>query len=177
MPRLYLRLFTHPKSSLDQHSFMINSLQGGCTERLDGFIIEDGTTLTKLRQILEFKIDRGMLRRTPFYQELLFLMQHAPNPHGYGKDRRYQYRFGVYNENGGGDLNLISKESEQQGMRVVDFCENLARQDMVIIPATQISPSGELTPVVEEMATEVSSSTSTLAEPSGAANERPEADD
>lgn len=42
--------------------------------------------------------DRGMMRRTPLFQELLFAMVNSPNPHEYGKDQRFKYRFGVFAE-------------------------------------------------------------------------------
>lgn len=38
------------------------------------------------------------MRRTPLFQELLFTMVNSSNPHNYGKDLRYKYRFAVLNE-------------------------------------------------------------------------------
>lgn len=40
------------------------------------------------------------MRRTPLFQELLFTMVNSSNPHNYGKDLRYKYRFGVLQEVG-----------------------------------------------------------------------------
>lgn len=41
-----------------------------------------------------------MMRRTPLFQELLFTMVNSSNPHNYGKDLRYKYRFAVLKEVG-----------------------------------------------------------------------------
>lgn len=53
------------------------------------------TNLLTPQQLTE---DRGMMRRTPLFQELLFVMVNSPNPHEYGKDQRFKYRFGVFDE-------------------------------------------------------------------------------
>lgn len=37
-----------------------------------------------------------MMRRTPLFQELLYTMVNSPNPHGYGKEKRFKYRFGFF---------------------------------------------------------------------------------
>lgn len=50
---------------------------------------------------LQLTEDRGMMRRTPLFQELLFTMINSSNPHNYGKDLRYKYRFAVRKEVGG----------------------------------------------------------------------------
>lgn len=42
--------------------------------------------------------ERGMMRRTPLFQELHFTIINSKNPHNYGKDLRYKYRFGVFDE-------------------------------------------------------------------------------
>lgn len=39
-----------------------------------------------------------MMRRTPLFQELLFTMVNSSNPHNYGKELRYKYRFAVFKE-------------------------------------------------------------------------------
>ncbi len=49
-------------------------------------------------ETMQLTEDRGMMRRTPLFQELLFTMVNSSNPHNYGKDLRYRYRFGVINE-------------------------------------------------------------------------------
>lgn len=39
-----------------------------------------------------------MMRRTPLFQELHFMMVNSPNPHNYGKEWRYKYRFGIFKQ-------------------------------------------------------------------------------
>lgn len=41
---------------------------------------------------------------------------------------------------------LVSMEHEQSDMPVLDYYRNTARLDLVLVPATQISPSGVCTP-------------------------------
>lgn len=63
-----------------------------------------------------------MMRRTPMFQELLFTMVNSSNPHNYGKDLRYKYRFAVLNEVGLVGCELSAIDSRRLIMWWVLFC-------------------------------------------------------
>jgi hypothetical protein len=94
-----------------------------------------------------------MLRRSPLYQEVLYALQTAPNPHGYDKDVILSYRLGYFAD--GGDLpTVIPLEEEHAGRCIVEYFgtqEALLNMtdgiDCIVIPATQVSRSGICTPV------------------------------
>ena len=57
---------------------------------------ENKITLDDLRGVLETKIDKGMCRRTTIFEEVLFTLSEAPNPHGYPQDVcATSYQFGI----------------------------------------------------------------------------------
>ncbi|CAM9438741.1 unnamed protein product [Ectocarpus fasciculatus] len=148
---LHARIFTHRKGVEQDHAFLINSMPGGVTERLEQLKIDETTTFRRVRRLIELTEDRGMMRRTPLFQELLFTMINSSNPHNYGKDLRYKYRFAVLKEHPAPGINelptLIPVEHEQSDMPVLDYYRS---QDLIIVPATQISPSGRCTPIPEQ---------------------------
>ncbi|CAM9646625.1 unnamed protein product [Ectocarpus sp. 4 AP-2014] len=144
---LHVRIFTHRKSVEDDHAFLINSMPGGITERLEQLKIDETTTFRRVRRLIELTEDRGMMRRTPLFQELLFTMINSSNPHNYGKDLRYKYRFAHPAQGINAPPTLVPVEHEQSDMPVLDYYQS---QDLIIVPATQISPSGRCTPIPEQ---------------------------
>ena len=96
MARVTIRIFTHPRSVFEQHSFLVGNEQGGLTEQIGVVPIDmNHTTLLMLRQLIEATNDRGMLRRTVLYQELLSVSNSLPNPYGYSGVEKAHYRFGI----------------------------------------------------------------------------------
>lgn len=54
-------------------------------------------------------------------------------------------------QGGGSDVpTLVSLEEERADAQVLDYGNRTARQDLIIVPATQISPSGICSPTPEE---------------------------
>jgi hypothetical protein len=108
---------------------------------------------TLLRLLCFVLICRGMLRRSPLYQEILYALQTAPNPHGYEKDVILTYRLGYFAD--GADLpTVISLADEQAGRSIVEYYGNQEALlnmtdgiDCIVIPATQISRSDICTPL------------------------------
>ncbi|CAM9288509.1 unnamed protein product [Discosporangium mesarthrocarpum] len=142
--------YSNRKNVFDGHSFLINNNSGGLTGRLSSLKCDADTTFGRVRREIELKEERGMMRRTSFFQELLHVMTSSPNPHQYGKDTKFHYRFGVFEEGGNGEIpTLVPLEEEAEGAKVLDYFTNTVCQDLIIIPATQISPSGCCTPTPE----------------------------
>ncbi|CAM9090882.1 unnamed protein product, partial [Scytosiphon promiscuus] len=146
---LHVRIFTHRKSVEQDHAFLINSLPGGTSGRLEQLKVDEETTFRRLRRLIELTEERGMMRRTPLFQELLFTMVNSSNPHKYGKDLRYKYRFAVPNEDMAvnGTPTLVPLDVEQSDTPVLRYFRS---QDLIIVPATQISRSGLCTPIPEQ---------------------------
>ncbi|CAM9478044.1 unnamed protein product [Choristocarpus tenellus] len=113
------------------------------TARLSTIKVDEDTTFRKVRREIELKEERGMMRRTSLFQEVIFTMISSPNPHKYGKEDMYKYRFGFFKEDSSSDVpSLVALEDEAEDAKVLDYCRNAVCQDLIIIPATQVSPSG-----------------------------------
>jgi len=70
--------------------------QGGLSERLDSLVVEEGDlTFKDLRPRLQEVRQEGMIRRTLMYEEILYVLETCPNPHGWPEDERKQYRLGI----------------------------------------------------------------------------------
>ncbi|CAM9849960.1 unnamed protein product [Pylaiella littoralis] len=148
---VHVRIFTHRKGVEEDHAFLINSMPGGASERLEQLKVDEETTFRRVRRLIELKEDRGMMRRTPLFQELLFTMVNSSNPHNYGKNVGYKYRFAVFNEEHAQRdeyivPTLVPVEDELSDTPVLEYYRN---RDLIIVPATQISPSGRCTPTPE----------------------------
>lgn len=96
---------------------------------------------------------RGMLRRTPLYQEILYMLQTAPNVHRYEKDIILTFRLGYFAD-GASVPTVIPLEDEQQDCLVVDYFGGKQAVDamsdgldVIVIPAAQVSRSGVCTAV------------------------------
>ena len=88
MQRLSLRVYTSRTGASSNHSFCVAADGGGLTATIDTVVFADTTTFTQLRRDIECVSDRGMFRRTPMFQEVLDVMQRAPNPHGYSHSEK-----------------------------------------------------------------------------------------
>eukprot|EP00611_Tribonema_gayanum_P026184 TRINITY_DN6158_c0_g1_i2.p1 TRINITY_DN6158_c0_g1~~TRINITY_DN6158_c0_g1_i2.p1 ORF type:complete len:132 (+),score=37.94 TRINITY_DN6158_c0_g1_i2:384-779(+) len=99
-----------------------------------------------------------MLRRTTLYQELLALMQRAHNPHHYGSELALTYRLGYFKHDDDSAVpTIIPLEHEQEGRLVLEYLEAQEARikdgiDLIVVPATQVAPSGLCTPVPEAAA-------------------------
>mmetsp|Transcript_18266 Transcript_18266/g.38308 ORF Transcript_18266/g.38308 Transcript_18266/m.38308 type:complete len:201 (-) Transcript_18266:110-712(-) len=144
MARVTIRIFTHPRSVFEQHSFLVGNEQGGLTEQIGVVPIDlNHTTLTMLRQLIEATNDRGMLRRTVLYQELLSVSNSLPNPYGYSGVEKAHYRFGIMANPDEMVPTLIPQDLEDE-LLVSKAYPSLVDFDVIIIPQSQIAPDGSL---------------------------------
>lgn len=97
--KIILKIFVWRASSRVQHSFLVNNDQGGLTSGVGSVAVNEiSTTLEELRSLIEVKKDRGMCRRTLLFEEVLYVLSSAPNPHDYPLDVfSTSYQFGVVN--------------------------------------------------------------------------------
>ena len=70
--RLEICIYTDQVPSRQSHSFIIGNDAGGMTDPIATLKVDDTLTLAQLRVKIEVMEDRGMLRRTPLYQEILY---------------------------------------------------------------------------------------------------------
>jgi len=134
MARVTIRIFTHPRSVFEQHSFLVGNEQGGLTEQIGVVPIDlNHTTLTMLRQLIEATNDRGMLRRTVLYQELLSVSNSLPNPYGYSGVEKAHYRFGIMANPDEMVPTLIPQDLEDE-LLVSKAYPSLVDFDVIIIP-------------------------------------------
>ena len=95
--KIIVRIFVWRGSVRNQHSFLVSNDQWGLTSGVGALAVnENKITLDDLRGVLETKIDKGMCRRTTIFEEVLFTLSEAPNPHGYPQDVcATSYQFGI----------------------------------------------------------------------------------
>lgn len=140
--RITVRIFTHEREVFEQHSFLVGNDQGGLTKRLATIPVEaEITTLREFRQLVEVQNDRGMLRRTALFQELLSLAFSLPNPFNYPDEDLRKYRFGVFAEEGDEVPTLIPLEVEDD-LLAVKALKDVITEDLLLIPQSQIRPDG-----------------------------------
>lgn len=93
-PRLGFRVFSFRHRATDRHSFLVGNDQGGVTDVLGHLPVDrDHTTIADLRIPLETVEERGMLKRSPLFAEVLYVMNATQNLHGRPESERRQYRF------------------------------------------------------------------------------------
>jgi hypothetical protein len=85
-----------------------------CTFHHSLVLTEEAPTLAGLRlRIQEMSVD-GMIKRTPMFEEALFVMKSCRNPHQYPDEERCEYRLGFVEADEASDL---LPESGHEAMR------------------------------------------------------------
>eukprot|EP00640_Fibrocapsa_japonica_P007530 CAMPEP_0113943304 /NCGR_PEP_ID=MMETSP1339-20121228/23175_1 /TAXON_ID=94617 /ORGANISM="Fibrocapsa japonica" /LENGTH=146 /DNA_ID=CAMNT_0000948145 /DNA_START=120 /DNA_END=560 /DNA_ORIENTATION=- /assembly_acc=CAM_ASM_000762 len=137
---------------------MVCDTQLGLSGRIGSLRVQDNqTTFRDLRGMIEETEERGMIRRTVFYQELLHTMMTSYNPHGYVDAERRHYYFGVVTNEEGIDFSIFENsdkilmvQPDEEERKVAELMDSMLRQDVVLIPQSQISRVGKLSLVADE---------------------------
>lgn len=98
MGRVWIRTYTYRKDPVKDgvHSFYVGRYEmGGLSSKLATFQIYSDTTLKDIRQMIEYHMDKGMVRRSVLYSQLLHLMSMAGNPHSRPESDKLKYVFGT----------------------------------------------------------------------------------
>lgn len=95
--KLILRIFVFRGTVRTQHSFLVANDQGGLTSGVGAVAVNSGVdTLTELRSIIEVQKDKAMCRRSVLFEEVLYVLSTAPNPHAYPANiYATSYQFGI----------------------------------------------------------------------------------
>lgn len=155
MRTLWVRIYILPADNRVTNSFYVGHEMGGLSKRIVSYQIREdddtpATTFQSLRNLIEWKEDRGMFRRTQVYCELLDVMLRSSNTYGYSKVDQRKYRFGTIPNIGGATGCLcdtamaetsfpaiLSKDIEDEPIEQIIGTE----LDLIIVPLTQICPS------------------------------------
>lgn len=133
MPKLYVHLFTFPQGVERQHSFLVGSDMGGPIGSIGSVVFDESTTLHQVRTLLETTRDRGMMRRSATFEEILIAMA-MPGAHYCSPERAATYRFARPSRDAGGVPVIIPLEEEP----------NIYASDVtpaiVVVPSAQVGP-------------------------------------
>ncbi|KAG9411212.1 hypothetical protein AC1031_016849 [Aphanomyces cochlioides] len=98
MVRIKVRVFAFPIDPTAEHAYMIGSSPGGLSPAIGMIVLDDDEDLTfeSVRPRIELKQENGLLRRNLMFQEALFLMTAARNPHQWPQHTLQTYWLGYY---------------------------------------------------------------------------------
>ncbi|CAN0343291.1 unnamed protein product, partial [Ectocarpus fasciculatus] len=95
------------------------------------------TTLSEIRDRIEYNRDGHMNRRTLLFQEALFIMGRMPNYYDRPKGQLTRWQFG-YVQKGSDNVKMIHPDSE--GQTLFATVPDLFGVDIVIVPLSQVPP-------------------------------------
>jgi hypothetical protein len=142
--KLSIQLYTFEHPLTHSHSFLVASHKGGMTTSLATVNInEHEDCLRTFRLKIETQKDRGMVRRTLLFSEILQSMNGSVNWHSYPRDiALFAYQFGlVKRDNPSGPPTVIPLEDEVLPLnRIVPAGDPTQLPIVVIVPVSQICP-------------------------------------
>ncbi|ETV79790.1 hypothetical protein, variant [Aphanomyces astaci] len=96
--RIKVRVFTFSIDPTVEHSYLVGSAAGGLSSAIGMIVLEDDEDLTfeSVRPRIELKEENGLIRRNPMFQEALFQMTEARNPHQWPMHTLQTYWLGYY---------------------------------------------------------------------------------
>lgn len=90
-----------------------------------------------IRNALEYTVDKGMVRRSALYQELLFVMTTSSNIYQRPRAEMRKYRLGVLKQ--GEDIPRLIPE-HLENVPIAEIVKDLYLHDLVVVPLSQLSP-------------------------------------
>ena len=142
--RLSLQLFTFEHPLTHSHSFLVASHKGGMTSSLSVVTVDENEDcLRDVRLRIETQKDRGMVRRTLVFSEILQSINSSVNWHSYPRDiALFAYQFGIVNRDDPmGPPMVIPLEDEVLPLnRVIPAGDPTSLPILVVIPVSQICP-------------------------------------
>ena len=143
--KLTLHLFTFEHDVTHSHSFLVASHKGGMTSALKVLNVnEQKDTLRQLRLRIETFKDRGMLRRTLLFSEILQSVALSVNWHNYPRDiSLFAYQFAVVPRHWeqGQPPTVVPLEDEVLPLeKVIPLGDPTKLPMLVVVPVSQICP-------------------------------------
>eukprot|EP00949_MAST-11_sp_MAST-11-sp1_P001318 g1318.t1 len=139
-----LQLFTFEHEVMDSHSFLVAAHKGGMTTSMAIFELdEEESTLADLRLLIETKKDRGMVRRTLLFSEILQTVAGSVNWHNYPRDiALFAYQFGILNDTDDHAApSVVPIEDEVLPVGdVVPLGDPTKLPVIVVVPVSQVCP-------------------------------------
>ncbi|ETV96012.1 hypothetical protein, variant [Aphanomyces invadans] len=98
MVRIKVRVFTFSIDPTVEHSYLVGSAAGGLSSAIGMIVLDDDDDLTfaSVRPRIELKEENGLIRRNLMFQEALFQMTEARNPHQWPTHTLQTYWLGYY---------------------------------------------------------------------------------
>lgn len=129
------------------HSFLIDDFSTGLSPIINEIQIDvRKLTLTLLRPILMYNSKTHMNKRSLLFQEVLFIMSRLPNLYDRPKDDLTKWQYGYVKKNET-KVKLIHPDREDQ--LIVSIIPELYKHDLVIVPLSQIPPTLQIEPTIE----------------------------
>ena len=142
--KVSLQLYTFEHPLTHSHSFLVASHKGGMTTSLAIIKIDENEDcLQDFRLRIETQKDRGMVRRTLVFSEILQSMNGSVNWHSYPRDiALFAYQFGlVRRDDPTGAPSVIPLEDEVLPLnKVLSAGDPTSLPVLVIVPVSQICP-------------------------------------
>jgi|TARA_B110000091_G_C13594968_1_gene382181 hypothetical protein len=142
--KVSLQLYTFEHPLTHSHSFLVASHKGGMTTSLAIIKIDEHEDcLQDFRLRIETQKDRGMVRRTLVFSEILQSMNGSVNWHSYPRDiALFAYQFGlVRRDDPTGAPSVIPLEDEVLPLnKVLSAGDPTSLPVLVIVPVSQICP-------------------------------------
>jgi len=142
--RISLQLYTFEHPLTHSHSFLVASQKGGMTSSLSIVNIDENEDcLRDVRLRIETQKDRGMVRRTLVFSEILQTINGSVNWHSYPRDiALFAYQFALVRREGPtGPPAVIPIEDEVLPLnKVISAGDPTNLPVLVIVPVSQICP-------------------------------------
>lgn len=142
--RLSIQLYTFEHPLTHSHSFLVASHKGGMTSSMAVINVDENEDcLRDVRLRIETQKDRGMVRRTLVFSEILQSINSSVNWHSYPRDiALFAYQFGIVNrDNPRGPPTVIPLEDEVLPLnKVIPAGDPTSLPVLVVIPVSQICP-------------------------------------
>ncbi|KAF0700184.1 Aste57867_9312 [Aphanomyces stellatus] len=158
MVRIKVRVFTFSIDPTAEHSYMVGSAPGGLSSAIGMVVLDDDDddlTFESVRPRIELKDEYGLIRRNLMFQEALFQMTAARNPHQWPLHTLQTYWLGYYAHEDDIVPTIIpvrpltrsissscdQTDQETRSLRdVLDMKSTAVTADLILIPQSQIGP-------------------------------------
>ncbi|KAG7386217.1 hypothetical protein PHYPSEUDO_000538 [Phytophthora pseudosyringae] len=145
MVRVKVRVFTFPSDPRTQNSYVVGTIEGGLLPVVGTLNLDDKdvatVTFAQLRPRIELLQDKGVIRRSVMFQEVLALIAASPNPHGWPPNAMQTYWFSHFtDENEIVPCVIAAADEDCPISQFLNMTTSKQTGDLVLIPQTQLGP-------------------------------------